>query len=72
MLTAAVSLGADEMRGIALGEMARKRRRLGELTPEQERALRSLMVSVADNIFTLVSGVAPAEGAGEERGAEVV
>jgi hypothetical protein len=45
----------EGMRGIALGEMARGRRRLGELTPEQERALESLLVSVADNIFCLVS-----------------
>ncbi len=45
----------EGLRGIALGEMARGRRRLGELTPEQERALESLLVSVADNIYSLVS-----------------
>lgn len=45
----------DGMRALALGEMARRRRRLGSLTPEQERALESLMVSIADNIFSLVS-----------------
>jgi hypothetical protein len=48
----------EGMRGLALGEMARGRRRLGDLTPEQERALESLLVSVADNISELVSGVA--------------
>jgi hypothetical protein len=45
----------EVMRSIALGEMARGRRRLGELTPEQERALEALLVSVADNIYSLVA-----------------
>ncbi len=45
----------EGLRAVALGEMARGRRRLGELTPEQERALESLLVSVADHIYGLVS-----------------
>jgi hypothetical protein len=48
----------DGMRRIALEEMARGRRRLGELTPEQERALETLLMSVADNISELVTSVA--------------
>ena len=43
------------MRVVALEELARRRRRLGELTPAQERALESLLVSVADNIADLLS-----------------
>jgi len=43
------------MRRVALDELAQRRRRLGELTPAQERALESLMVSVADTISDLVS-----------------
>lgn len=48
----------DGMRRVALEEMALRRRRLGELTPAQERALESLLVSVADNISDLVSAAA--------------
>jgi hypothetical protein len=55
------------MRRVALGEMALRRRRLGELTPEQERALESLLTAVADNISELVSGVT----AGDARRARV-
>ena len=50
-------LTSDGMRRVALGEMAQRRHRLGQLTPEQECALESLLVSVADNISGLVSGV---------------
>jgi hypothetical protein len=50
-------LSSDGIRHVALGEMALRRRRLGELTPEQERALESLLLTVADNISDLVSGV---------------
>jgi hypothetical protein len=55
-------LASEGMRRLALGEMARGRRRLGALTPEQERALESLLVSVADNIsdlLTVVASVSP-------------
>lgn len=51
-------LTGDGMRRVALEEMALRRRRLGELTPAQERALESLLVSVADSISDLVSGAA--------------
>jgi len=52
---AATQFTSDGMRRIALEEMRSRRRRLGELTPAQERALESLLVSVADNISGLVS-----------------
>jgi len=58
------------MRGVALEELARRRRRLGELTPAQERALESLLVSVADNIADLVSGMAFTTPWQEHEGAE--
>ena len=51
-------LSCDGMRRVALEEMSRRRRRLGELTPTQERALETLLVSVADNIAELVSAMA--------------
>ena len=57
METTGRGLTCDGMRGVALEELARRRRRLGELTPAQEQALESLLVSVADNIADLVSGV---------------
>jgi hypothetical protein len=66
---AAAGLTCDGMRRLALEEMALRRRRLGELTPAQERALESLLVSVADNISDLVSGVA-AGTTRDERGEE--
>ena len=50
-------LTGDGMRRVALAEMALRRRRLGELTPAQERAIESLLVSIADNI----SGLLPAD-----------
>ncbi|MDQ3802600.1 MAG: hypothetical protein M3416_01935 [Acidobacteriota bacterium] len=63
-------LTCDGMRRVALEEMALRRRRLGELTPSQERALESLLVSVADNISDLVSAVAArAPGQGRWEGA---
>ncbi|HWS52916.1 MAG TPA: hypothetical protein VN228_02210 [Pyrinomonadaceae bacterium] len=65
----AAALTGDGMRRVALEEMALRRRRLGELTPAQERALESLLVSVADNISGLVSAVAaetPRRGRAEE------
>ena len=55
---ASPGLACDGMRRVALEEMSRRRRRLGELTPTQECALESLLVSVADNIAELVSGMA--------------
>lgn len=57
-------LTGDVMRRAALEEMALRRRRLGELTPAQERAVESLLLSVADNISGLVS--AATAGAPEE------
>jgi len=57
---AATVLTGEGMRRIALEEMALRRRRLGELTPAQERALESLLLSVADNI----NGLASLAGAG--------
>ena len=51
-------LTCDGMRRVALEEMSRRRRRLGELTPAQERALEWLLVSVADNIAELVAATA--------------
>jgi len=55
---ASPGLTCDAIRRVALEEMALRRRRLGELTPAQERALESLLVLVADNISDLVSGLA--------------
>ncbi len=55
---APAGLTCDGMRRLALDEMALRRRRLGELTPAQECALESLLVSVADNIADLVSAAA--------------
>jgi hypothetical protein len=55
---ASSGLTCDGMRRVALEEMALRRRRLGHLTPAQESALESLLVSVADNISDLISGVA--------------
>lgn len=54
---APTGLAYDGMRRVALEEMALRRPRLGELTPAQERALELLLVSIADNISVLVSGV---------------
>jgi citrate synthase len=69
METAGVSLTGDGMRRVALEEMALRRRRLGELTPAQERALETLLVSVADHIFGLVSTVTVRRGSGGQRAA---
>ena len=55
-------LTCEGLRHVVLEEMARRRRRLGELTPAQERAVESLLVSVADNISGLVSATAPPRG----------
>ena len=65
-------IAGDGMRRVALEEMALRRRRLGELTPAQERALEALLLTVADNISGLVSAVAasaPRSRPGEEVGA---
>lgn len=66
METTGRGLTCDGMRRVALEEMSRRRRRLGELTPTQERALETLLVSVADNIAELVSAMA-ATTPGQER-----
>jgi hypothetical protein len=55
---AAPDLTCNGMRRVVLEEMALRRRRLGELTPAQERALETLLVSVADNISALLAGAA--------------
>jgi hypothetical protein len=68
-------LTGEGMRRIALEELALRRRRLGELTTAQERALESLLVSVADNISGLVSAATadtPRRGRGEEACAPTV
>jgi hypothetical protein len=39
------------LRAIALAEMARQRRRLGALAPEQELALEELLVSTVERIY---------------------
>lgn len=65
----------DGMRRVALEEMARRRRRLGELTPAQERALESLLLAVADNISDLlleVTSRAPRRERAEEACAPTV
>ena len=43
-----------ELHETARREWLRKRRRLGELTPEQERALETLLLSVANRISHLL------------------
>jgi glutamyl-tRNA reductase len=45
-------LGAlrQKMQDIARGEMARQRNRLGQLTPEQERAIEALLISTVNKI----------------------
>lgn len=40
----------EKMREIARAELARQRQRLGELTPEQERAIESLLMSTVNKI----------------------
>ena len=69
METTGRGLTCDGMRRVALEEMSRRRRRLGELTPAQERALESLLVSVADNIAELVSEVVSTTPGQEHEGA---
>jgi glutamyl-tRNA reductase len=46
------SIGAlrERLQGIAKSELARQRNRLGKLTPEQERAIESLMMSTVNKI----------------------
>ncbi|HYJ46001.1 MAG TPA: glutamyl-tRNA reductase [Pyrinomonadaceae bacterium] len=46
------TLGAlrEKLQGIARSEMARQRQRLGQLTPEQERAIETLLVSTVNKI----------------------
>jgi len=50
-------LSASEAEGIALGELARRRRRLGALTADQEIALESLFSSTATLISALTTKV---------------
>src|SRR5262245_32046988 len=50
-------ISASEAEGIALGELARRRRRLGALTADQEIALESLFSSTATLISALTTKV---------------
>ena len=43
-----------EAQGIARSEMARRRRRLGSLTPEQESSIESLLISTVNKISEMV------------------
>ena len=45
----------DEFSRTARGELSRKRRRLGELTPEQERAVETLLISTTERISDLLA-----------------
>lgn len=48
-----------EWEEIARAEVTRHRRRLGLLTPEQQSAVESVLISVADHMFdTVVQGAA--------------
>lgn len=69
METTGRGLTCDGMRRVALEEMSRRRRRLGELTPAQERALEALLVSVADDIAELLSAMAATTPGQEREGA---
>ena len=46
-----------EAKEIARAEMARRRRRLGELTPEQERVIEEVLLSTVTSVSELVAGV---------------
>jgi hypothetical protein len=44
----------EELSLLARGELSRKRRRLGKLTPEQESAVETVLISTADKISDLL------------------
>lgn len=53
-----------EWQAIARSEVTRHRRRLGLLTPEQETAVESVLISVADHMFEMVvEGIESCPGA---------
>jgi hypothetical protein len=47
-----------EMQDIARSEMARRRRRLGNLTPDQEMAVEKLLISTVSRILEMVAVLA--------------
>jgi hypothetical protein len=53
-----------EMQDIALSELARRRRRLGNLTIEQELAVETLLISTVSRISEIVAAMKLSESAG--------
>jgi len=47
-----------DARDIARTEMARRRRKLGNLTPEQEKNIETLLVSTANKVSAMVAAIA--------------
>jgi len=46
-----------DMQDIARSELARRRRRLGNLTPDQELAVETLLISTIDRISELITAL---------------
>jgi hypothetical protein len=53
-----------EMQDIALSELARRRRRLGNLTLDQELAVETLLISTVSRISEIVAAMGLSESAG--------
>ena len=50
-------VGLVEMQDIALSELARRRRRLGKLTIDQELAIETLLISTVNRISEIVAAL---------------
>lgn len=61
-----VSALRNEMLDIVQAEMARHRKRLGDITPEQRRAVEALLVSTVNGIFATPDERSDARSASSE------
>jgi glutamyl-tRNA reductase len=62
----------QKMQDIARGELARQRTRLGQLTPEQERAVESLLISTVNKIsHPVMQRIRRSYGMGDEESARL-